>query len=217
MNRNETIKNHYNDIETICFLNPKDLENHMEHCEDKVIDILIMDIVFKGDNGIAASKRIQNKFPQIPLIYLTGYIDYARDIFESDPIYFLVKPIDENKLFDAINRAIKKLNQKKKLIITSVGETYTISYDDIMYIESKKKHLYVQTNKENIRYIKKISEIEHLLTGEFIRIHQSFIVNANFIQSMDIGTIKLKNGEYLPISRHRSKYAKEQFLKFMRG
>ena len=209
------IKSQYKDMTIKLFEEPMKMEEYMTSPNENSIDIMIMDIMFKSDNGIQAAKRIQKRNPQLPLIYLTGYIDYARDIFESDPIYFLVKPIEPNRLFYAINRAIEKCNVKRYMTLKSRGEVYRLYYDDVVYIESEKKSLHIHTNKSTITYISKMSDIENEMPEEFIRIHQSFLVNANYIESLDSTIVKLNTGIELPISRYRGKNIKERFLRYI--
>lgn len=209
------IKDRFENIEIRTFVEPYELERYMASADEKQIDIMIMDIVFKNDNGIQAAKRVQNRYPKLPLIYLTGYIDYARDIFESDPVYFLVKPIDGNKLYDAVKRAIEKCNKKQYMMVKSRGEVYRVYYDDVVYIESDKKSLHIHTNKATITYINKMSNIENEMPEEFIRIHQSYLVNANYIDSFDAISVKLNIGYELPISRYRGKNIKEKFFKYI--
>lgn len=163
------------------------------------------------------AKRIQRLYPKIQLIYLTGYIDYARDIFESDPVYFLVKPVDENKLSDAILRARVKCENKDKhyLALNTRFDVHKIYFDEIVYVESEKRNLHFHLNNRVISCMGQLSDIEKKCPKEFIRIHQSYLVNMNFIASYGITNIELSTGMVLPVSRNRNKKAKETFLKYV--
>ena len=83
----------YDNIAISTYLNPADLERRIQSKETEEPQILIMDIKFDGEDGISAVKRMQKKYHLMKVIYLTGYIDYARDIFETEVIYFLTKPV----------------------------------------------------------------------------------------------------------------------------
>ena len=209
------IKEKFKDLFVETFSKPLELEEYLKNPNTRPIDIMIMDIVFENDNGIAAAKRIQQRYPKLPLIYLTGYIDYARDIFESDPIYFLVKPVKREKLFDAINRAIEKCDVKEYLTIKTKGELHRICMDDVLYIESEKRNIHIHTNKYNLTSVNQLSDIEEQLPSEFIRIHQSYMVNINYIEVFDATSVRLNTSEILPISRYRSKSAREKIMRYM--
>lgn len=211
----DIIKEKFKDIFVELFLEPLELEEYIKNPETRQIDILIMDIVFKNDNGINIAKSIQQRFPKLPLIYLTGYIDYARDIFESDPIYFLVKPIKKDKLYDAIYRAIEKCDIKEYVTIKTKGELHRICLDDIIYIESEKRNLHIHTNRYTVTYVNQLSDMEKQLPQEFIRIHQSYIVNINYIDVFDSSSVRLISNYTLPISRYRSKSSREKIMRYM--
>ena len=199
------------------FSHPDNLEQYLSVEEGNALDIMIMDIVFEQGNGIQAAKRIQRTHPKLQLIYLTGFIDYARDIFESDPVYFLVKPIDRNKLYDAIERAIKKSNIKEQryLMINTRTEISKVYYDDIIYVESEKRNLHIYSNNRKITYMNQLADLEKKLPEEFIRIHQSYLVNMSYITSFGVNHVALSNGVVLPVSRHRNKRAKERFMRYI--
>lgn len=59
---------------------------------DNRADIVIMDIVFEQNNGITAAKTLQQLTRNVKIIFISGYLEYAADIFEADPFYFLAKP-----------------------------------------------------------------------------------------------------------------------------
>ena len=209
------IRERYKEVRVEKFLEPMKLEENLLNPETRQIDIMIMDIVFEKDNGIMAAKRIQQRYPKMPLIYLTGYIDYARDIFESDPIYFLVKPVKKEKLYDAISRAIAKCDTKEYITVKTKGELHRICIDDVIYIESEKRNLHIHTNKHIITIVSQLSDIEKQLPCDFVRIHQSFIVNINYIEVFDASNVKLKTSEILSISRYRSKSAREKIMRYL--
>lgn len=199
------------------FPHPDELEQYLHNEEGTALDIMIMDIVFEQGNGIQAAKRIQRMYPKIQLIYLTGYIDYARDIFESDPVYFLVKPVEREKLYNAIVRAKEKSNVKEQryIIVNTRAEVNRVYYDDIIYVESERRNLHIHINHKCVTYINQLASLEKELPAEFIRIHQSYLVNMNYISSFGINNVELSNGMILPVSRHRNKSAKEKFMRYI--
>lgn len=100
---------------------------------DNRADIVIMDIVFEQNNGITAAKTLQQLTRNVKIIFISGYLEYAADIFEADPFYFLAKPIKEKKLTDAIDKALEKIKEEDRscLLLQSRGEIVKIKIDDI--------------------------------------------------------------------------------------
>lgn len=82
------------------------------------IDIVLLDIKLKSDNGINVAKRLQTVKPEIIIVFISGYNDYFEDVYDVEHIYFLTKPIKEVKLKSALNKAykmyVKQANKKFK-------------------------------------------------------------------------------------------------------
>jgi len=211
------VEEKFSEMLVYTFSAPDELEDFLQNKKNSILDILIMDIVFEKQNGIQVAKKIQNLYPKMQLIYLTGYIDYARDIFETNPIYFLVKPIEENKLSDALSRAILKCKEKelRYMTIQMKSGVYKIYYDEIIYVESEKRDLHIHLRDEVITYIAQLATLEKEFPKEYVRIHQSFLVNMDYISAFEKNEVRLKNGQSLPVSRHRCTVAKEKFLKYI--
>lgn len=184
-------------------------------------DILIMDIKWENDelNGIERAVMLQNRFPKLKIIFLTGYIEYATDIFMARPGYFLTKPIQRGKLREAIDRMIEELSKEseQQLVIHSAGEVKVLNPADILYVESNKHEIKISCTDKDVRMWMKLDEILQQLPPSFIRIHQSFAVNAVYIQKFSVDGVQLMNGRILPTSRSRYTKAKEKFFDYLEG
>lgn len=184
----------------------------------KRADIVIMDIVFEYTNGVQTARRIQEKYGEcIKFIFMTGYPEKAPEIFRANPVFLLAKPISKEFLYEAITKAealIREENQNA-LYVSFRGCTRRIKASDIYYIESirKKAILYHADGAEET--MQKLNDIEKQLPQYFLRIHQSFLVNMNFIKAISAYQLELADGVTLPISRSKSKFAKEKFLDFL--
>ena len=118
------------------------IENDYERGKDRnVADILLMDIDLNGANGIDVAAGIQERFGEIKVIFITGHIEYSTDIFKVNPNNFLVKPIAASRLYAAIDRAVKQINEEEKdcFVVTFKGSVFKIRARDILYFESEKR------------------------------------------------------------------------------
>ena len=106
----------YPDIKTVAFQQEKELKNYFTNNLKESMDILLIDIRLQNENGIHLASQLKKIHPETNIILLTGYIDYARDIFDTEPVYFLLKPVEEEKLRDAIEKVRKHLDSSKKNI-----------------------------------------------------------------------------------------------------
>ncbi len=175
------------------------------------IDLIFLDIHMPQISGINFLKTLKNP-PKV--IITTAHRDYAIEGYELDVVDFLLKPISFdrfmkaiNKFYSAIENNITKVENesvtasKAFIYVKSGSETHKIFLDDIIYLESFKEHLLIHTNKRTIKIIHKIGDIENKLSSSnFLRIHKSYIVSINKIESFSLQNINIGKQD-LPIGR----------------
>lgn len=192
-------------------------EDIVNDIKNKKIDILIMDIILNDNNGINIVKENAKYLSNTQIIYITAYDEYIEDCFETDLTYILRKPINEDKLLQAINKAIININDLNKSIILKIGkDNKKINIKDINYVESEGRLIKFNLNDEIIKVYGKISDIEDDLGSLFVRIHKSYLVNMDRIINYTFNKIELNNGKVLPISRSFSKSSKEIIFNYLK-
>ncbi len=186
--------------------------------QDRVPDILIMDINLKDGNGIDTVKHLQENHPKLKVIYLTGVINYATAIFETNPAYFLVKPINENNLSDAITKVSKEIEFDKSdsIVVKTNGSEIILYRREIMYVESqgRKLVLYMSDGRKSEIY-EKMDAIQKQLGTAFVRSHKSFLINMKYIVERTNKEFYLSDGKVLPISKSNLKDAKIKFISYL--
>ena len=184
----------------------------------KKIDILFIDIKLKEINGIDFIKQNQNILSKTKIIYITAFNDYIENVFETDPIYFLRKPLTEKKFLKAYEKALNKINFENQSIIVSTQKGKRKIYiNEIFYLESNGRLLNIYLKNEKITIYKKISDIEVELNNTFIRTHKSYLVNLNKIKSYNLSKITLENNIIIPISRYYQKKCKSSIINYLKG
>ena len=172
-----------------------------EWSENKTYDILLLDIQMGAQNGVELAKEIRQSDDKIIIVFITGFADYISEGYDVSALHYLMKPVNEDKLFKTLDKAVKNLKQKNKsLIVAAEGETHQIPLYKINYFEVW--HNYV-TIHADIKYTvkKTLGEIEKELDDSFFRAGRSYIVNLNYIQKSTKKEIYLKNGAVIPLSR----------------
>lgn len=180
-------------------------------------DLLLMDIEIDQDNGIEVADTLQKQFPGLKIIFITGYIDYARYIFKVEPIGFVVKPIEEKRLFEAIDRAMERISAEQDQVIRIhyKGELLKLCTAQILYLETIQKVIHIHTLQRKYETRKRIDEMMKELPYNFVRCHQSFVINMDHIVSFSAGQAELSNGQKIPISRNRYRSTKEIFMNYL--
>lgn len=195
----------------------KDLLRAWQRDERKKADIILMDVRSEEENGIMAARQVQELFGDIKVIFTTATLEYVEDIFEANPVYLLVKPIRQEKLFEAVERALAQIEEKESATVTLISKSFIarVRAEDISYVESERRVLTVHSIEEDIRVNMKLSDLEECLPDYFVRIHQSYLVNMRQIKLFSAKGVELLDGRSVPVSRPRYAKAKECFLQFL--
>lgn len=186
---------------------------------DKKYNILLLDIQMSGQNGVELAKRIRKEDSFINIIFITATSDYIQEGYDVAAINYLLKPIEEKKLYECLDRAVHKITRKEKIIILNVeGENHRILQEDILYIESFSHSIEVNTTKVNYLTRRNIGEIEKELDENiFERCHRSYIVGLKHIKKIGKSDIELDNGNTIPVSRRLYSNINMAFIKHFRG
>jgi DNA-binding LytR/AlgR family response regulator len=131
-------------------------------------------------------------------------------LFDAERQYYLWPPFSKER----VTKAIEQLSARKSrphapamsIVVSGRAGDLVLPADDIIYCESEKRITYFYTADEKSKMYVKLSDVEEMLAGRFIRCHQSFLVNFSYIKRVGKADIELTNGKFIPISqRKRSK------------
>lgn len=181
------------------------------------IDILFMDIKLKEANGIEIIKKNEKFLKNTKLVYITGYSEYVEDIFETNPTYYLQKPITLERVKKVLNK-IEKLEEEKTSIVVTVGNSIEkINCDAVLFIESYARILNIHlTNERVVKTYSKLSAILDRLPSNFIKLHKSYVVNMDQIRSYRPNQVILNNNLEIPIGRKRIKEVRERIMQYIK-
>ena len=215
----EMLNDIYND-QLNCTLkySEKDFNNkELTICNILIIDI---DLVFSnGDNstGIEIAKQIKIKHPDVQVVFVSAFHEYAQDIFEVSPIYYVQKPVHKEVLKVAVDKAIDRIMQiKNDFFSFNIGsEIYKIRMCDIIYFESEKRLVKLVAKDYQYSFYSRIKDVEEKLDDRFIKCHQSFIVNMEHITRFSGNNAVMNTGVNVPISQSRYSDVKKTFTKFL--
>ena len=79
------------------------------YAEDKTVQILLLDIEMGQMDGVTMARTLRKDNDGVQIIFITGYSDYIADGYEVEALHYLMKPVDESKLFSVLDRAADKL------------------------------------------------------------------------------------------------------------
>lgn len=203
-------KQYKNKIDTFCCYDESAL---MEHIAGHSVDIIILDIALGEADGITIAKEIGVKYPNIKVILLSGFAQLASNVFDADPVYFLSKPIKDQKLYAAVDKAIEMVNTQEVSVLTvnAGGKVHRIMVSEIVYMEiGHRSCKFYMDDGSCVEANIKLSEVMAQLPDHFIFTHQSFACNLNKIKSFSKEDgIEMIMGQMVPVSRRHYKKVKE--------
>jgi DNA-binding LytR/AlgR family response regulator len=191
----------------------------MELIKSGEVDLLFMDIQMPEITGIEFLKTM-DVAPHV--ILTTAYEEYALQGYELNVVDYLLKPFSFDRFLKAVNKVQELVEKEEKvqsgteeqssvnlkpqlkedhLIIRADRKLYKINYEDLLYIEGQKAYVTFHTKKKNITALASLRDLEEQLPSSlFVRIHKSFIVSVQKIETLEgnqveIGGIHLSVGK----------------------
>lgn len=184
-------------------------------------DLIYLDIEMKHVNGIDAATQLRNMNIPSLIIYVSGYEQYLKKLFNTEPFRYLQKPIDKDTFNEFFLAAYKRLSEKSEYFTYNYNKSITkIPLNEITYFESQYRVVRIHTAPTqsntifDAKFYGKINDIEKELSTSnhhFIRIHQSFLVNFDYIRSINFTSVTMTDGTILQISEERQKKVRTLF------
>lgn len=183
-------------------------------------DVIFMDIRMRGISGMDAAAKIRQIDSRVMIIFLTSFSQFMPNAFQVEAFDYLVKPVDEGDLAKTLHRCLEKYRHlHHEVAINTSDGLMRISLEQVVYLESHGKMLTMHFNNgRQIEMRKKISDAEKELSRwNFVRCHQSYIVNLAYvidIKNHMIRTKLLVNSKCaeIPVSRSYMTELKRVFM-----
>lgn len=175
-----------------------------EYLRDNSVDLIFLDIHLPKLKGMAFLKTLTNP-PSI--IITTAYHQYAVEGFNLNVTDYLLKPIEFERFLVAVNKVktrqvvVEKEETKDYLFLNVQKKKVKILFSEIVYIESQREYIKIVTTKKEFISKMGTQEIEELLpASQFRRVHRSFIISVNKIESYTAEMVEV-NGVSIPVGR----------------
>lgn len=178
-------------------------------------DIVLLDMMLPGISGIEVAKQIYHKSC---IIFITFYEKYALDAFDVNAVHYLIKPVTDERLYLALDRAVSRLEQidYKMLTLVKAGKTQIIHIHDILYCEVFNHQVIIHTMQKKYDFSGTLDMLENELDGGFFRCHRSFIINMRCVVGREEGVAIISNGDRILISRRKQAEFMQKLLKFLK-
>lgn len=172
-----------------------------QYAEDKAFDILLLDIEMGTMDGITLAKSIRKENEEVQIVFITGYSDYIAEGYEVEALHYLMKPVNEEKLFSVLDRAVEKIKQNERCLnLEMSGEMVRIPFYEIRYLDVHQNYVTIHGKKDyTVKHT--LSDFEKELDERFFRAGRSLIINLKYIQRVTKMEVILFDGTSLPVPR----------------
>lgn len=208
-------KKYYIDFDTDVFSEVEEVERAIDE-EKGYYDIIGLDTKIQGSMNIEFIKKIRTTNEKAIIIFFTKQMDDVKICLEIQLFLILKKPFSQEEFEKNIIAAYKKLMTTSVFFEYKFNRSFfKISLKDILYYESDKKTIFINTifGVKQI-YGKKLDDIEFELNKSkitFLRIHKSILVNTLFVTKITKGQVFLRNKVSLPMSENGYKNIQNRF------
>lgn len=177
-------------------------------------DIFFLDIYLSGMSGVEAGKRIHDVDPEALLIFVSSSDNFYRESYDLYAFNYIVKPYTEKKLAEVLHNAMNRLNKNAQQVVrfSFNNSLNTVRCSQIVYLMSDQHVVnFHMINGEILKsYIKLEDCVMQLSAENFVRCHQSYIVNLKYVTGMTAGEFIL-GGTTIPVSRNYCAHAREKY------
>ena len=188
----------------------------IEKMQSHFADVLFLDVSMPGVTGLQFAEALQRLKNPPAVVFVTAYGEHALEGFKVNAVDYLVKPVETDRLRQAVKRATEyvtlhvKASQAERIPVEKGGKKILIPIDTIRFVMARDDYAYLQTDADRYFSTVSLAQLEKRLEGHgFFRVHRGYLVNLDMVEEVEPvqgGTLLLTlNGteEKIPVSRRR--------------
>lgn len=183
------------------------------------LDLLISDIDLNTEatSGLMVAQQLRRRFPDCSIIYLTAFLEFATEIYDTRPLYFILKEEYMHRIPAAMQIFFRDYTARQDILsVTSGRDRCVLRLRDLIYCERVGRKTNLVCTDRQLLVPDPISELmDKLPANRFIICHQGYIVGLAYVESYRRYLISLSTGRELPISRARYDAFQKAFAAYL--
>ena len=183
------------------------------------LDILFLDVIMPGENGIDVAKEIRQYDANVKIIFLTSSAEFAVQSYTVGAYFYQLKPIWQESFFRLVDSVLPECEkeQKNSLILRCKSGITRIEPEKLVYCEVIGRNLlFHMVGGKVLERVGSLDELNALLTQFqcFLRPHRSFLVNMEYIQNISYKAIIMSDLAEIPLPRGKYSEIKNLYLEY---
>lgn len=183
-------------------------------------DLIFLDIMMDGLDGIETGRQIRKLDSSVEIVYCTASEDFAIAAYEIHAMGYLLKPYEPGRIGAVIDYYVQKhpQNEQNFIEVKSRRKSVIIPYNDIIYMESENKVVYIYTiTRGNIKVYSKLDAFEEQINQKsFLRCHQSYLVNLQHVAGLVDSDFIMVNDDVVPIRKSGRKLIIKKYEEYLK-
>ena len=166
------------------------------------IDILFLDIEMRSLDGIETAKLLRRKGMKGIIIFVTAYPDFVFQGYEVHAFHYILKPYRKEKIEEVLRQALHELDLSKEqyFVIEQKARVIRIPLSQTIAFQSDRRKVEALLEEDFVAFYGRIDEVCRELPSCFIRIHNRYIVNLNYVTTLEKDRCILGSRSF-PVSR----------------
>lgn len=191
---------------------------HLLSLKKMEFNLVFMDIRLGEQSGIEIARKMNRLHPGIPIIFISQYLEYVSDVYETEHIYFIYKETMDKYLPKAVEKALKFIHNPNQQCLKFAwrSEKFTIPQKDILYLERQLRVTSIYTTTRIFKTSEKLLDLESRLNDWFILSHRSYVINLKMVKELKkTYTLIGENNAVVPVSRNRYEEVKKRLCSLL--
>ena len=183
-------------------------------------DMIFLDQQMSQVSGIDTIKELRARSIGTRIVFVSSYSEIVFETMKYSAYRVLVKPVEREKLFEALDSAMREDSSSRKIVVkdTEFGNSIVVPERDIIYVQAENIYALVITQEGTYRYMNSISALQQELTdGMFFRSNRSYLINFGHVSSFSKSEITLSNGQKALLSKLKYKDFKNTYYDYLRN
>lgn len=179
-------------------------------------NVVLLDIGMKEMTGMEVAHRIKEEHAETQIVFITVMLEYAPEGYMIPAFRYIMKDKLAQLLPECLSEILKGYKNRMQMMeFPFIGGHRKIILGNLFYIESRLHRLEFTCNNGTFYMYGKLSVLEHQLAEyNFVRVHQSFLVNLAHVVMLKRYQIELLNGKEIPVSKQRYSFVDECFIHY---
>lgn len=178
--------------------------------------ILLLDVLMGDMDGIELAAELKRQENKSSVIFASSNREMALRGYEVSAVRYLVKPLDAEKMREALIYCIGIWQEKKEILLPTGRGQYRISWSDIQFAEAFERGTRFILSNEIVESRLKFGEVEAMLPrSAFVHCHRAFIVNLACVKAIRPYEFELRSGQLVPIGKGRYTEVRKRFINYI--